>query len=309
VCFTFTACSALGNGDDRKFNSDQLFDDTEPEIKTASLSAPIATNEATDEVIVQGGAPISIEVRQAFLQEDTLHIKLGLSAKTFVETDSVYVGVRGLADGVTVVEEFRLVADESDRKWLDADSKLLVSFNIPAKGLSEYQVFGAWGEDAKGLAKRLSASTSSAALGARAKLSPSLESIQPDVNSVRKKNLVPTDGRPVGLEDVDIESEVDDCPAQPCDIRYRIVARIKNMSKKSAIDSIELAIGLYWASEGQLPQTPQSGSMATANEEVVALKELAISPGESKAIRVRVNRGVPQIPGGRFVPHIRILPK
>jgi hypothetical protein len=348
-CLAFGACSSTGGAllvdeetlgveesqftttgakqENANFNSDQLFDQGTPEIKSAALAAPKFSNNEIDK---QPRAPIAIDVRQAFLQEDTLQIKLGLRSKTFVRTDSIYVGVRGLADGVTVVEEFRLLADESNRKWLDQESNLLVSFSIPAEGLSEYQILGAWGDDARNLAKRLSDEKSK--LSSNVKTATELGIEPADFSSSQKAQetraklgivsrsqqaAMSTSGegeeirelRVVALEGVDIESELDDCPAEPCDLRYRIFARLKNLGETKTVDSIELAIGLYWASEGQLPQTPKSGSKATANEEVVALKNLAIAPGGSKAIRVRVNRGVPQIPGGRFVPHIRVLPE
>ncbi len=354
---TSSVQSGDSQGQSGDFNSDQLFDPSSPLVKSAALSAAAASEnppkeglqvddaaEAKKETNSGARAPIAIEVRQAFLQEETLHVKLGLEARVFVRADAVYVGLRGLADGVTMVEEIRSISEESNRRWLDPETRLLVSFSIPARGLSEYQVFGAWGDDAKKAALRLSKERVSRERLSKEKVSQersessesvAMQSREQDAAELLSDASKPARARlgkaPVGpglpaenstavqdedtgdralaLEDIEIDSQLDDCPAQPCDLRYRISARIRNESARAPIENLKLAVGLYWAEKGMLPQTPASGSAATANEEIISLRALSIAPGQSKAIRVNVNRGVPQIPGGQFVPHIRILPE
>ncbi len=110
----------------------------------------------------------------------------------------------------------------------------------------------------------------------------------------------------VALNAVDIEEQVLDCPAQPCDLKYIVSAGIENGTPQ-AVGALKLAIGIYWVTEGLLPEIPAAGAPLSAAEEPIDLGGTVLAPGEKKRIRINVDRAIPVVPGGRFVPHLRLL--
>jgi hypothetical protein len=111
---------------------------------------------------------------------------------------------------------------------------------------------------------------------------------------------------PVSLEDVSIEERTVDCPVAPCDVLYTMNGRVVN-HLPAAVSNIELAVGLYWTVEGMLPLIPAYASVPTNAEEVVSLGNSAVPGKGSKLIRVNIDRKIPVVPGGRFIPHLRVV--
>jgi len=96
------------------------------------------------------------------------------------------------------------------------------------------------------------------------------------------------------------------CDNPPCDVLYTVVGELVNEGGTDVGD-IELSIGLYWANDGQNAKFPTIADPRGENEELIALEGFKLKPGESKRIRINVDRSVPIVPGGRFVPYLRLL--
>lgn len=270
-----------------------------PDIRSAREEDPPAATHALKQ------APITVQVAQAFFDEDELKIKIHLEAKTQMDPAQILVAVQGLREGEIVEEHLQLVGDITKTKTLEPGKRIALVFSLRGEALTEYQVRCSWGTEAAEIAaKRMELPTQVASATTEEADTMFPQPHPPDEPEAGKKEEEVTSV--VSLEEVDIEKQASACPSPPCDILHTVHAIIANNSG-STVESIELAIGLYWANEGQLPAIPSRGSPPTPNEEVIRLEDLGLAPGDTKRVRIKVDRSVPVIPGGGFVPHLRIV--
>ncbi|MCB0359015.1 MAG: hypothetical protein KDD44_05250 [Bdellovibrionales bacterium] len=94
------------------------------------------------------------------------------------------------------------------------------------------------------------------------------------------------------------------CQSPPCDELMTATIVITNPPKAPVRDALELAVGLMWLEEGKQPRvntaTPQPG------EDIVQLNGLRLMPGGHRRVRIRIERPVPVVVGGAFIPTVRI---
>jgi len=96
------------------------------------------------------------------------------------------------------------------------------------------------------------------------------------------------------------------CAEKPCPYFYLLQADLVN-SGASRAENIELAVGLFWKADGQQLVFPVGNQGLQAVEERVRPEGLSLSPGETQTLRIKVDRALPEVPGGEFVPNIRVL--
>lgn len=240
-------------------------------------------------------APLSVDVAQAFFDQEKLNIKIILSTHTEVDPSQIVLGVSGLSDGELVEETYKKLSDVVAGDLLEADSKIAVRFELTQKDLTEYQVRCSWGNEAKDLwAKLTPAEQKQEPQDARASLATSKDNL----------NLPALSGK-LELSNLDIQSEQLQCVLPPCDLSYTVVGKFYNGTENVA-QKAKLAVGLYWANDGQVPQIPDSNEQVNENEEVVEVA-LGLQSRETATIRVKLDRSVPQVPGGSFIPHVRLI--
>jgi hypothetical protein len=199
---------------------------------------------------------------------------------------------------------------------LRAEQSIVLLFTLRAQELSEYQVRCSWGEDARKYARHRPAQAAPALPGEGGQAPRQIAAAEPQAGKprddlaadYRRASLATTkEAGGVELTDVTIDEEQVPCPGlAPCALRYTVKARLLNNSA-GAVAGLALGIGLYWANQGQLPVIPERGMPATPNEKVMRFEDLSLPPGASKALRIHLDRDVPIVPGGAFVPHLRVL--
>ncbi len=240
-----------------------------------------------------GESPLEIQVENAFLKEETLHVKVLLKGKTEFETDKVAISLVGLSDGKVITEQTKLLSEVVSTKQINEAQTVAIFFDLPAERLSEYQVRASWGNDAQEII---------------ALHTERVES-KGEVSSQEKQELPlasSSTGRKVILKDVNIVEEPVSCKQPPCDIYYTVHAVISNNTQQVA-HNVEFALGLIWENSGQSVPGREDLLPLDKNEEAISLGEVVLTPGLARQVRVRVDRAVPVIPGGRFVPKVRLL--
>ena len=289
--------------------------------RTASQSAASAS-EANSKVDAKTRRepPLELSVAQAFFNEDKLSVKVRLHTKTKIDPKAVQVTVSGLREGQVVEEQAQKISEVVSSEELPADTTLALLFSLSAQELTEYQVRCSWGEQvASGTGNQ-----SNTSVAESDPLTQSVAEIPPQTlpkdtlaDATDRASLAPPEminpaaqvaenGRQVALENVEVSEQATTCDAPPCDRILTISARVRNNSSAVKND-IRLAIGLYWVNAGMLPKIPAADAPLSSGEELIELSDLKISPNQAKRIRVKVDRKVPVVQGGSFVPHLRIL--
>jgi hypothetical protein len=290
-------------------------------------------------------APLDVEVSQAFIRDQQLNVMVRLTPKTDMDSKVVAVSVSGLLDGEVREEQIQSLADATEMPRLLGGESYVLLFALQAQDLSEYQVKASWGKEAQELLASIQAvefeTEKFGQQEARANLKRDFRS--EDVLTAQRTELAKEEEKPIALKQasstkslstmaaqqtesrvaairesqnstesgltvdvVGIERSQIDCDESPCDDLLSINALLVN-NTDSPITEIVLGMGLFWANSGDTPDLPSNGTEALDTEEVINIVGVSIEPGQEKKIRVRVDRPVPIVPGGEFIPHLRLL--
>lgn len=247
-------------------------------------------------------APLGVRVAQAFFSEQELVVKVHLESKTELDPKTIAVSVLGLREGEVVEENRKIVSEVTSEKHLAVGSVTAIRFTLSASELTEYQVRCSWGEDVQKFEEKNTT---------RASLAHSAASVEPPKFSpaeLKPPGVIrpSVEERNVYLRGVEVIETAEECVVKPCNFIFHINAEIVNGSN-SPVSGVELAVGIYWANKGKLPRLPAASSAKLSNEELVDLSTLELAAGEGKRIRIKLDRSVPKLPGGSFIPHVRVL--
>ena len=260
-------------------------------------------------------APVEIRVDRAFYQADGLHVKVRVTSKTELPTADIVVNVTGLDEGQVIESYEKRLSEVFPVDDLDAGEAAMLDFVLKRPELSEYQVQCRWGEEAH---KPASAAKPDAAAAqsvppqppgvendsARAALTLPETSTPDEGSGVEIPLIAP--GGDLSLKVVELEHRVVDCAQPPCDRFYTIRATLLNQSARP-IGGIVLASGLQWVNQGATSKEPEPFAKLQEGEESVALDGFVLQPGKEKRLKIAVDRAVPEVPGGSFMPYVRLV--
>ena len=178
---------------------------------------------------------------------------------------------RAKSEEIPITDELELVKEPSIEKALPDES----SMNIPTDSISEEE-----------------------------------KSIVEQVDSIPENSISEEsellDSRGAVLSGIYLETINSECSQEPCDLYYVFNATLENNTSKN-LDTIDLAVGIFWQNENQVAIFPRSEEALTDNEELVSLQSLSIVPFGKKQLKIEIDRAIPIVPGGSFVPNLRIL--
>ncbi len=247
--------------------------------------------------------PFELEIASAFVQDEKLNVKVMLAAKQRFDTQHVVLSVAGLRDGVTVEEQVKPLAEVFAESEMNAGQTIAVFFTLEAADLSEYQVRCSWGRDADEVIAR---TTPSAPEKPAEKSSTPHRERTGAVDPARIAAPELPQGTPsLALRELRVMEAPVSCEQPPCDLRYTVNGQLEN-SHRYPVYGVKLAVGLFWVSDGQSVPPPLSERLEPS-EELVSLSELTVAPSSKKRIRVNIDRAVPVLSGGQFLPRLRVL--
>jgi len=122
------------------------------------------------------------------------------------------------------------------------------------------------------------------------------------VEFIKKKELQDT----LVLEDIQIFEDIIPCEVNRCAKKIRMKASLKNYTNKP-LHLMKLAFGLFWVSDGKVPILPEDDTERRPGEEELDFGSKVLTPNESLEFQVNIGRPVFDLPGGKFIPHVRIL--
>ena len=266
-------------------------------------------------------APVQISVAQSFYVGDILHIKVRVGAKTSLPTDRLIVGITALKEGQVVETHFSRLLEETGQALLRSGDSALIPFELSTQDSSEYQIQCSWGEEAEALWSKLGNPTVASATAEASAAQPDARAMAPtdpasgeilsanipvDGPTPVKPPLPGKSGEEAAIEDVALDEQEDACANPPCDRRYTLAARIVNHGS-TPIQNVRVAVGFSWSESAQRPKAPPKGKEQQPGEELVDLGDKALQPGQGRKLKVKVARAVPVVPGGAFLPYIRLL--
>lgn len=235
-----------------------------------------------------GGPPIELSVAGAEVINGTLHVHVVARAKAAVDARRVVVALKGMNRESVAVEDARLLGREIGSDPLEAGRDYRLELTLPAKGLTDYQVQCSWGDDAAAYTGLVGG------------------------GSGESHDAKSADRRTRGFGGVEFDSyqvserPMDGCSGANCESVCSVSALLANHGTASR-KGIVLALGVVWVGEGEnVPELPREAE-AGDNEQMVNLPGVVLEPGASKQLRLTLDRPIPKVPGGAFVPTLRVL--
>lgn len=287
-----------------------------------------------DDSIDELSTPMSIDIVQAYLEQGRLHVKARLEAKTNIQTSGVVLQLTGLKDGEVTEEQIQRLSEITPVNDLSAGQAVSAQFELSTPALTEYQLRCSWGADAVALLSKAAPGGVAQADDKRGHLGTASDGeVRPAESDVHAQStaeplgqestkelshILENDaensrdqGTALGakqavLSNMHIEETKSDCLGQFCQKLFSVSADLVNGGDLT-IAEVTLGLGVYWAAEGTSPDLPRYGSPLSSTEKEIKLTRLNLRPGDSRPLKINVDRPIPSIPGGRFEPHLRLV--
>lgn len=298
-------------------------------VRGVDADQPQASEPAVEVSQSARQAPLELRIGNAFRDEKDLHVKVYVEPMYRLDPEDVVVSIAGLKEGEVIEEQHHRLSDVVSSSSVGPGQRVALRFTLPAENLSEYQVRCSWGADAQMMLAKLeqpqavSPAVSESEIPQETALPEKGDPSEPEARAMLQKSpeLLFADRLPpapaqaakkllvtntVSLEDVRVVQNEVPCDRKPCDVLYTVEAQLQN-GLAFPLKSVEIGLGLYWVEDGATPTFPSGDSTLAANEELVTLDGLGLASGAQRTLRVSVDRQVPIVPGGAFMPHVRIL--
>lgn len=264
-------------------------------------------------------APVELAILDSRTSEEILNVEFSLKSLTAISSEEIAIQLDGLKQGDVVLSNVAPASSFGSASVLEAGDIVTGSLSLDAKGLDEYSVRVAWGVNAQSL------------LSVEENLNRAIE--RPQESSLPEDMSTGFATQPIGEQEAQSEELADqvdetesvfpavraleisrtsnkrlvlNCPEEPCPYFYVLKGELLNKGTE-AIGDIELAVGLFWKASGKELELPKANQAKQVVEEVISLGQEVLEPGQKKILRIKVDRALPTIPGGEFVPHVRVL--
>ncbi len=298
-------------------------DSLKPEAQGSEQSDPSGAKSQRGTADLGGEAPVQADVTQAFFVGGDLHVTIQLLAKTEIAAAKLIVRLLGLETGTIRKVQEQRASEIVGEDTLEAGESLLFRLKVPAENLTEYQIQVAWGAEADIASPKpqpgpqpshggeASAGTGSSDDGEAGAGEVGGDSGSPESGNgaeavVSGRSSADGVKSLIGFRATELEETGGRCGAPPCDKQYAIRAEIENASEER-LSNVRLAVGIYFSVPGMVPSWKRNLEPLADGEEVIDLGGTVLEPGALKKIKVDVDRKVPVVTGGAFLPYVRVL--
>ncbi|MDD2941663.1 MAG: hypothetical protein PHC51_01740 [bacterium] len=213
--------------------------------------------------------PLEFRLVNAVSDGKFIYIVVSVTALADLPAQLVHLSAVGLNHGQVIREEVRRLSDAIGEEIIPKGGQADILFELPAAQVEDYQVRVDW----------------------------NLRKSEQNQGSVEQ--LI--------LRNVETEIFKSDCVAEVCSEQHAVSATVFNQSK-TGCSNISVAIGVFWSDENFPAQVmPINLSPLSDHEEKVSLGAMTLFPGEGRRVRLRIERHLPILSGGKFSAHLRIL--
>jgi hypothetical protein len=287
-------------------------------------SCSIRSTDSIDAISSSPESPVLLSLSQAYILDRTIMLKMQIEAKTRVETGSTVVGLIGLKEGAMKEEQYVILSSLVPKDYLFPNERIIVPFSLESGDLTEFQAKLFWGKEGREVIQNKIFLEDSDDLGIQDPFiiedASAVSSISETDGTVDKINLLPPDPvRPsmvydprenileyLRIDEMEIYEEDLVCDFSRCPKKIKMKGVLKNITTIN-VSKVQLAFGLFWVPDGKLPLLPDEGAKKKASEEALSFGDKILEPNEGVEFEVQIGRPVYTIPGGDFMPHVRVL--
>lgn len=247
--------------------------------------------------------PLRVRIVQSFLDsERKLHVNVHVTPLIDLPGEEIAVSVVGLKEGHVRREQVKRLYDAYPVETVSRGTTVALTFVMDPSDLNEFQVRCSWGAEGREMASRATALPAEAAGEAQT----GDDTTQPQSGGGAEK-MPPPEVVAAALSLADLSTSVSEipCEAAPCDRLLTIRGLLKN-DGAAPVERATLAARLVWVNEGEDEPAVTTGPLLPDEEEIV-LEGIGLQPGRARRLKITIDRPVPVVGGGAFVPQIRLL--
>ncbi len=233
----------------------------------------------------QAKEPIILSLSQGYFADTSMYLRVQLEVLDRLATDSVFIQLCAFKDDQLIEEQTIPIKNFIQTSILDVGSRVLVPFTLGISEVDRFTIACSWGEAGYTLAAQLDLVD----------------------HGETKSSTSPQDlENPIKISELEITEEQIPCSEELCFIRVNLQGRIFNSVPDYNIKAIALAYRLLWVPDGEIPSIKINSAELTNEEKLLSFGEGRI-PDEGFEFEVLGDKDLPKIPGGKFMPVVRVL--
>lgn len=241
---------------------------------TLPIYANYETGSSSDGSLLEE-VPFSLKIHDEINDGSALHVRAGIVSEVEWDAREMIVRFTALDEGIIENTSFFRLSDLAEEAGamevsgrIVPGSEFVFSLSSPSRSITDYQLEVLWGSEARELL----------ALPTREKV------FRLELRNLRVTPITST------------------CPRPPCPQSFQIDGEFYNAGGV-VVSSATLGVGFVWNNEKETA----TAARVPENEEQIEVKSLSLAPGETREVRLVLDREVPQIAGGEYRPVVRVL--
>lgn len=254
-------------------------------LSACSILEPLELDE-NEQSSPEGNSPIRLSLSQGYVADTTLHLRVQLEMLDEVETDSVFVQLKGFNKGVIQEEQTVPLRNFTDKEVSSPGNTIFLPFTLAIKDIDRFTISCSWGDEGYKLAALLD-------------MAEGQSSLPP--NTEFKEASAPIKISELSVDEIELP-----CKSGLCSVRVNLAGRILRGDLSKEVKAVSLAYKLTWVPDGSLPPIGSTSEELEPDEKMLPFGN-DVLPVEGFEFKVVGDKDLPKIPGGRFMPVVRIL--
>lgn len=235
--------------------------------------------------------PLKLSLSQGYIAGTTIHLRIQLESINDLPTNSVLIQVKGLKDGV--VKEIQSTPLDSvlNSPIFAAGKSALLPFTLSTENLDHFTISCSWGEAGINLISEMK-----------------MDMTDDDHKELDIKEDIKTNdqGPAIYISDLKVHKVTGTCIDSNCLLRLNLEGKVRKTTGLKVVKNIKLAYRLTWVPDGQIPTTDYRSKELLTDEKLLSFGQDEI-PEDGFDFSIKGEKDLPEIPGGKFMPVVRIL--
>lgn len=251
---------------------------------TGSEISPNETNRTSN----QTSNPIKLSLVQGYIAGTTLHLRVQVEILDNIETKSIVIQLKGLKNGLLNETQSQPLATIVKKAVVSKGNIFILPLTLSTEDIDRFAISCSWGEDG-------------------IKIMNQLRNDLTDDDNIQIHNKQPkVEEGAVVITDIKISEKSEYCALSNCPLRLDLEGKVKPGKGYKQVKNVNLAYRLLWLPDGQLPNLENNSNELLPDEKLLSFGNHSI-PEEGFDFQVTGEKELPQIPGGRFIPVVRVL--